>query len=100
MFTLFIYSQGVIINILVYCGVISTIFDISDKDKIKIISSKLQVSAFLYWDNFAFHIYNISNKLIWKIEKVKYVGCLLPLVLLKCVGFVALYFIQDMTKLE
>ncbi|KAF9409332.1 hypothetical protein HW555_011276 [Spodoptera exigua] len=35
-------SQGVIINILVYCGVISTIFDISDSDKIKIMSSKLQ----------------------------------------------------------
>ncbi|XP_045459527.1 transmembrane protein 184C [Melitaea cinxia] len=38
----FSFFQGVIINILVYCGVISTIFDISDKDKIKIISSKLQ----------------------------------------------------------
>ncbi|CAG9563279.1 unnamed protein product [Danaus chrysippus] len=38
----FSFFQGVIINILVYCGVISTIFDISDNDKIKIISSKLQ----------------------------------------------------------
>ncbi|XP_047526442.1 transmembrane protein 184C [Vanessa atalanta] len=38
----FSFFQGVLINILVYCGVISTIFDISDKDKIKIISSKLQ----------------------------------------------------------
>ncbi|CAK1551965.1 unnamed protein product [Leptosia nina] len=38
----FSFFQGVIINILVYCGVISTIFDISDKDKIKIMSSKLQ----------------------------------------------------------
>lgn len=32
---------------MVYCGVISTIFDISDKDKVKIISSKLQVSVFV-----------------------------------------------------
>ncbi|XP_059061904.1 transmembrane protein 184C [Achroia grisella] len=38
----FSFFQGVIINILVYCGVISTIFDISEQDKIKIISSKLQ----------------------------------------------------------
>lgn len=38
----FSFFQGVIINILVYCGVISTIFDISDSDKIKIMSSKLQ----------------------------------------------------------
>ncbi|XP_026491371.1 transmembrane protein 184C [Vanessa tameamea] len=38
----FSFFQGVLINILVYCGVISTIFDISDKDKIMIISSKLQ----------------------------------------------------------
>ncbi|XP_013185709.1 transmembrane protein 184C [Amyelois transitella] len=38
----FSFFQGVIINILVYCGVISSLFDISDKDKIKIISSKLQ----------------------------------------------------------
>ncbi|XP_023938212.1 transmembrane protein 184C [Bicyclus anynana] len=40
----FSFFQGVIINILVFCGVISTIFDIdkTDKDKIKIISSKLQ----------------------------------------------------------
>lgn len=38
----FSFFQGVIINVLVYCGVISTIFDISDSDKVKIISSKLQ----------------------------------------------------------
>ncbi|XP_013175452.1 PREDICTED: transmembrane protein 184C [Papilio xuthus] len=38
----FSFFQGVIINILVFCGVISTIFDISDQDKIKVISSKLQ----------------------------------------------------------
>lgn len=42
---MFVFSQGVIINILVYCGVISTIFDISDSDKIKVMSSKLQVGS-------------------------------------------------------
>ncbi|KAJ2950459.1 hypothetical protein O0L34_g8702 [Tuta absoluta] len=39
----FSFFQQVIINILVYTGVISTIFDIpSDSDKVKIISSELQ----------------------------------------------------------
>ncbi|KAL4703312.1 hypothetical protein ACJJTC_006675 [Scirpophaga incertulas] len=38
----FSFFQGVIINILVYCGVISTIFDINDSGEVKIISSKLQ----------------------------------------------------------
>ncbi|VVC91698.1 transmembrane protein 184C [Leptidea sinapis] len=38
----FSFFQGVIVNILVYCGVISTIFDISEEGKVKIMSSKLQ----------------------------------------------------------
>lgn len=38
----FSFFQGVIITILVYCGVLKTIFDISDTDTVKIISSKLQ----------------------------------------------------------
>ncbi|KAL0884110.1 hypothetical protein ABMA27_016129 [Loxostege sticticalis] len=38
----FSFFQGVIINILVYCGAISSIFGISDSGEVKIISSKLQ----------------------------------------------------------
>lgn len=38
----FSFFQGVIINILVYCGAISSIYDTDDKDKIRIISSRLQ----------------------------------------------------------